>query len=178
MQLRFLICGTPMASLFSISITKNVALASLNPNRHSHSHSHSPPLKTNDAADTIPIKTPRLRPKLLNPRRPSVIEIERAIGGGRFRDADPRDLEEDKKAAFDMFLMSFTGKYEGPLMKKLRETGEWVTNQTETKFQASGKWFLLFTFQWVLPFWALSLLVASGVIKLPFNTPFLNELLM
>uniref|UniRef100_A0A9I9E0D5 NAD(P)H dehydrogenase subunit CRR3, chloroplastic n=1 Tax=Cucumis melo TaxID=3656 RepID=A0A9I9E0D5_CUCME len=128
-----------MASLFSISITKNVALASLNPNRHSHSHSHSPPLKTNDAADTIPIKTPRLRPKLLNPRRPSVIEIERAIGGGRFRDADPRDLEEDKKAAFDMFLMSFTGKYEGPLMKKLRETGEWVTNQTETKFQASGE---------------------------------------
>ena len=52
-----------------------------------------------------------------------------------------RDLEEDRKAAFDMFLMSFTGKYEGALMKKLRETGEWVTDQTETKFQASGNQF-------------------------------------
>ena len=55
-----------------------------------------------------------------------------------------RELEEDKKAAFDMFLMSFTGKYEAPLMKKLRETGEWVTNQTETKFQASGNLFSFF----------------------------------
>lgn len=119
------------------STVKNVALASLNPN----DHSHSPPLKTNGAAETIPISNPRLRRRLPKPRRPSVIEIERAIGGGRFRDADPRDLEEDRKATFDMFLMNFTGKYEGPLMKKLRETGEWVTDQTETKFQASGNHF-------------------------------------
>ncbi|XP_022985001.1 probable NAD(P)H dehydrogenase subunit CRR3, chloroplastic [Cucurbita maxima] len=165
-----------MACFFCISVTKNVALASLNPS----DDSHSPPPKTNGAAETIPVNNPQLRRRqrrLPKPRRPSVIEIERAIGAGRFRDADPRDLEEDRKAAFDMFLMSFTGKYEGALMKKLRETGEWVTDQTETKFQASGKSFLLFTFQWVLPIWAFSLLVASGVIKLPFNTPFLDQLL-
>ena len=81
-----------MASLFSISFTKNVAFASLNPDPHSHSH--SPPLKTNLAAHTIPINNPRLRRKLLNPPRPSLIEIERAIGGGRFRDADPRQLSD------------------------------------------------------------------------------------
>lgn len=88
MQRWFLIYGTAMASFLCISVTKNVALASLNPN----DHSHSPPLKTNGAAETIPISNPRLRRRLPKPRRPSVIEIERAIGGGRFRDADPRQV--------------------------------------------------------------------------------------
>lgn len=90
MQQWFLIYGTAMASFLCISVTKNVALASLNPN----DHSHSPPLKTNGAAETIPISNPRLRRRLPKPRRPSVIDIERAIGGGRFRDADPRQVSE------------------------------------------------------------------------------------
>lgn len=42
----------------------------------------------------------------------------------------------------------------------------------------SGKKFLMFVFQWVIPIWTLSILVASGLIKLPFSTPFLDDLLM
>ena len=42
----------------------------------------------------------------------------------------------------------------------------------------AGKNVLMFVFQWVIPIWTLSILVASGLIKLPFNTPFLDDLLM
>jgi hypothetical protein len=42
-------------------------------------------------------------------------------------------------ANFDFMSMSFTGKFEGPVEKKLRETGEWLVTSTESKFRASGK---------------------------------------
>ena len=42
----------------------------------------------------------------------------------------------------------------------------------------AGKNVLMFVFQWVIPIWTLSILVASGLIKLPFNNPFLDDLLM
>lgn len=109
------------------------------------------------------------------PKQPSVIEIERAIGAGRFRDADNSDLEEESDAKFDMSMMNFS-KFEGPVEKQLRETGEWVTNQTERGFRSNGKNILKFVFLWILPLWAFSLLVAAGTIKL--NIPLLDDLIM
>ncbi|GMN38514.1 hypothetical protein TIFTF001_007741 [Ficus carica] len=130
----------------------------------------------------------------LKPRQPSVIEIERAIGAGRFRDADHRhasltssyifishiymNLEEEKDVKFDMSMMSFPGKFEGSLQRQLRESGEWVTDRTEKRFRLSGKMILKITVLWILPIWTLSLLLASGVIKLPFSNQFLDQLIM
>lgn len=50
-----------------------------------------------------------------------------------------RELEELKDAKFDMSLMNFPGKFEGPLEKKLRETGEFMANQSERGFRSSSK---------------------------------------
>lgn len=49
-----------------------------------------------------------------------------------------RDLEEQKNAKFDMSMMNFPSKFEGPVEKKLRETGEWVTDKTEKSFRLNG----------------------------------------
>lgn len=51
-----------------------------------------------------------------------------------------RDLEEERDAKFDMSMMNFS-KFEGPVEKQLRETGEWVTNQTERGFRSNGNLF-------------------------------------
>lgn len=114
----------------------------------------------------------------LKRQQPSISQIERAIGAGRYRDIDARELEEEEKSKFDYISMSFSGKFEGPVEKRLRETGERLSNWTESGFRASGKKVLLVSVQWVLPIWTFSLLVASGVIKLPFSTPFLDDLIM
>lgn len=42
----------------------------------------------------------------------------------------------------------------------------------------AAKQILMVTFLWVLPTWTLLLLVASGVLKLPFSIPFLDNLIM
>lgn len=54
-----------------------------------------------------------------------------------------RELEEQKNVNFDMSMMNFPGKFEGPLEKKLRATGEWVTNQSERGFSLSSNLLLL-----------------------------------
>ncbi|PNY06157.1 chlororespiratory reduction 3 protein [Trifolium pratense] len=41
-----------------------------------------------------------------------------------------------------------------------------------------GKGILVFAFQWMMPIWIISFLIASGTIKLPFSVPFLDDLLM
>ncbi|KAI5353320.1 hypothetical protein L3X38_006213 [Prunus dulcis] len=78
------------------------------------------------------------------------LEVEEAglaiSAASRFRDADPRDLEEQKNAKFDMSMMNFPSKFEGPVEKKLRETGEWITNKTERGFRLSGKKILNLSF--------------------------------
>ncbi|PPD89374.1 hypothetical protein GOBAR_DD13691 [Gossypium barbadense] len=106
-------------------------------------------------------------------------KIERAIGAGSFRDADSSDLEEQRrKTIFDGLLPVTGGKFEGDIEKKLRETGEWIGTTTEATFRSSGKTILLVVLQWILPIWTFSLLVASGVIKLPFSTPLIDDLIM
>ncbi|XP_012467261.1 probable NAD(P)H dehydrogenase subunit CRR3, chloroplastic [Gossypium raimondii] len=120
----------------------------------------------------------RLRQQKPHPP-PSIVQIERAIGAGSFRDADSSDLEEQRrKTIFDGLLPVTGGKFEGDIEKKLRETGEWIGTTTEATFRSSGKTILLVVLQWILPIWTFSLLVASGVIKLPFSTPLIDDLIM
>ncbi|VVA14558.1 PREDICTED: probable NAD(P)H dehydrogenase subunit CRR3 [Prunus dulcis] len=147
-----------MSSLSScLSLTKNLVHASLSNNNNNNNGSlpPPPPLQANptkpplSSRNQTPTVLPRKKQKnqpQRKPRQPSVIEIERAIGGGRFRDADPRDLEEQKNAKFDMSMMNFPSKFEGPVEKKLRETGEWITNKTERGFRLSGNHFLFSLF--------------------------------
>ncbi|KAL6192550.1 hypothetical protein ACLB2K_033637 [Fragaria x ananassa] len=174
-----------MSSLSScLSLTKNLAHASL-PNNNNGSSSPPPSLHATNNNTKLPMRsrtTPPLpgkkpQPNLQRrkPNQPSVIEIERVIGAGRFRDADNSDVEEENVAKFDMSMMNFS-KFEGPVEKQLRETGEWVTNQTERGFRSNGKQILKFVFLWILPIWAFSLLVAVGAIKL--NIPILNDLIL
>ncbi|XP_050374338.1 probable NAD(P)H dehydrogenase subunit CRR3, chloroplastic [Argentina anserina] len=174
-----------MSSLSSrLSLTKNLARASL-PNNINGSSS-PPSLPANNKTSKLPMRsrtTPPLPGKKQQqqnlqrrkPKQPSVIELESAIGAGRFRDTDNSDVEEGNDAKFDMLMMNFN-KLEGPVEKQLRETGEWVTNQTERGFRSNGKKILKFMFLWTLPIWAFSLLVAAGAIKL--NIPLLNDLIM
>lgn len=51
-----------------------------------------------------------------------------------------RELEELKHVKFDMSMMNFPGKFEGPAEKKLRETGEWMTDLSERGFNLSSKY--------------------------------------
>ncbi|XVE74677.1 hypothetical protein DITRI_Ditri12bG0036300 [Diplodiscus trichospermus] len=160
----------------SISMPKAVAFpfASLTNNP-------SPPqeIKTNPKPKTR-IRPRRRRQRLHQQKSqpPSIIQIERAIGAGSFRDADPSDLEQRRKTVFDGLLPITSGKFEGAIEKKLRETGEWIGSSTEATFRSSGKRILLVVLQWILPIWTFSLLVASGAIKLPFSTPLIDDLIM
>lgn len=111
------------------------------------------------------------------PQPPSIYQVERAIGAGSFRDADPSDLDR-KKSLFDGILPISSGKFEGKVEKQLRETGEWLTTNTESKFQSSGNVILLVVLKWILPVWILCLLLATQVINLPWTSPFLDDLFM
>ncbi|CAH2045876.1 unnamed protein product, partial [Thlaspi arvense] len=108
-------------------------------------------------------------------KKPSIAQIERAFGAGSYRDSEG---EMDMNTVFDELLLGHANKFEGKLEKKLREIGEIFVDRTESKLRSSGKPVLMFTIQWILPIWILSLLVACGVIKLPFSLPLLDDLIM
>ncbi|KAL3510550.1 hypothetical protein ACH5RR_029951 [Cinchona calisaya] len=138
--------------------------------------------KLNILASALPNNTSSPSKSILKDKRkqkqPSILEIERAIGAGIFRDKVPiRQLPftdpEEKKSVFDTILST-----EGPVEKQLRETGEWITDKTEGTFRSSGKTILTFAFQWMLPLWIFAFVVASGIIKLPFDSPLLDDLIM
>nr|POF10210.1 putative nad(p)h dehydrogenase subunit crr3, chloroplastic [Quercus suber] len=82
-------------------------------------------------------------------KQPSIEEIERAISAGRYRDIDAKELDELDKSKFDWASMSFSGKFESPVEKKLRETGESLETWTQTRFRETGKKVLVFVFQWI-----------------------------
>ncbi|KAL8034992.1 hypothetical protein ABFX02_12G067800 [Erythranthe guttata] len=125
----------------------------------------------------------KLQSKLKQPKQqqpPSVLEIERAIGAGVFRDRDNygEEKEETKTSLFDNLLSNSVGKSEGSVEKQLRETGEWLVYQTENTTRSAGKQILVSMFVWVIPMWIFSFLVATGVIPLPFDAPFLKDLFL
>ncbi|KAL0430270.1 UNVERIFIED_CONTAM: hypothetical protein Sradi_0653000 [Sesamum radiatum] len=78
---------------------------------------------------------------------------------------------------FDNMLRNSVGKSEGSVEKKLRETGEWLIERTERTSRAAGKQILVSMFVWMIPVWIFAFLVASGMVQLPFDTPFLEDLI-
>uniref|UniRef100_A0A2P2JRL3 Uncharacterized protein LOC105634088 n=1 Tax=Rhizophora mucronata TaxID=61149 RepID=A0A2P2JRL3_RHIMU len=90
-----------------------------------------------------------------------------------------RDMEQGSSAYRQLSPNSW-GTLEESVEKKLvklQETGEWIANKTEKELYSSGKGILMFVFQWVLPAYIFFFLVACGVVKLPFSTPLLDDLL-
>ncbi|KAI5394517.1 hypothetical protein KIW84_061244 [Lathyrus oleraceus] len=179
-------------SLCNLSIIKPIVVTNAtlpqNPDPSSSSSSSSSPQQTNlprskkpslgptsSTTSAPPNKLPR------RPPQPSIMQIERALGAGSFRDGEPelkKEKDSDaKKTTMDLFLGQ---AFEGVMQKKLRETGEWLGENGETRFRSTKtrKGILVFAFQWMMPIWVLLFLIASGAIKLPFSTPFLDDLLI
>ncbi|KAK7273875.1 hypothetical protein RIF29_14939 [Crotalaria pallida] len=164
-----------MICLSNISINKTIIASATLPQKSDPSSPKQTNAPQPSLSATKTVTTPSSKNKLRNgPMRPSVVEIERAVGAGSFRDAEPREVDK-KTSMIDWFLGQAV---EGAVEKKLRTTGEWLANNPEKKVRSSGKSIVMFMFQWMLPIWAISLLVASGAIKLPFSSPFLDDLIM
>ncbi|XP_077253199.1 chlororespiratory reduction 3 [Tasmannia lanceolata] len=108
-------------------------------------------------------------------KKPSVAQVERAIGAGIFRDRNPSG--DEIPTGFDFLASTPIGQPEGSPEKKLREAGEWILNRTEGGSR-SGQEILMVVCLNILPLWLFFLLVASGIIKLPFSLPYLDDLLM
>ncbi|KFK33380.1 hypothetical protein AALP_AA5G005700 [Arabis alpina] len=158
-------------SFFSITRASSTTMASLS------NDSPSPPPPSNKPTK-ITKKTGNQNQPILKKRRgnkPSIAQIERAFGAGSYRDSEG---EMDMNTVFDELLLGHANKFESKIEKKLREIGEMFVERTESKLRSSGKPVLMFTIQWILPIWILSLLVACGVIKLPFSIPLLDDLIM
>ncbi|CAL9128910.1 hypothetical protein MUK42_26130 [Musa troglodytarum] len=122
-------------------------------------------------------KTTRPRRKVNGspPRKqqPSVAEVQKAIGvvDDPYSSPDGASSSSSSSSPFLGFLQD-----ESPAERKLREAAEWVVDRTEAQAQ-SGQRILLLVCLNILPVWLLLLLVASGVIKLPFDLPFWNDLI-
>lgn len=56
----------------------------------------------------------------------------------RFLNSINRESEQEK-TLFDQILSNSIGRTEGDMEKKLRETGEWIIDQTEGSSRATGK---------------------------------------
>ncbi len=156
-------------------MSTHITIASLN---HHSPPPPSPPLPPSKRIDPTNLpKTKHPQPPQRRLQGPSVVQIERTIGAGIFRDRDPRGSDESK-TLFDLLLSNSIGKTEGSVEKKLRKTGEWIIDRAERTSRSAGKQILMVTFLWILPTWTLLLLVASGILKLPFSIPFLDDLIM
>ncbi|GMP93508.1 hypothetical protein CsSME_00043291 [Camellia sinensis var. sinensis] len=176
-----------MHFLTSLSSTKpHIIIASLSNNNRPPPPPHTnpkPPLHrintpnpSTTAAKHLQLKQKQQKQKQ---KQPSVAEIEKVIGAGVFRDRDTSNRNSEQgKTLFDSIFSNSVGESEGPVERKLRETGEWIIDRTERSSNSIGKNILLAVFQFVLPIWILSFLVASGIVKLPFSTPFLDDLIM
>lgn len=178
-----------------LSINKSQILASgLSNNSSSPSLPHrqslhpSPPQSSNptfDVAAKVTSSTPPL-PKLRqtkqlqkpNKRKLSVLEIERAIGVGIFRDRDEDSDFEENQTLFDKIFLKYIEKTEGSVEKRLRETGEWISERSEKRIRSATKPILMFVAQWIFPMWICAFLIASGIIRLPLDIPWLDDLLM
>ncbi|KAI5573694.1 hypothetical protein BDE02_10G097400 [Populus trichocarpa] len=180
-----------MACLSCHSITKTlVVFASLPRNTNSPSPESNTDPKPPSLPVPVPTTTRSTRTKstttLPLPRKKSVqdrlqqqlnlMNIERVVGAGSYRDYE-KPIDQEKKEKKKKKKMSGFME-EGPVEKKLRETGEWVTTKTEGGFRSNGKRILMFSFKWAIPLYIFMVFVASGVIKLPFSSQFLDDLLM
>ncbi|KMZ70119.1 hypothetical protein ZOSMA_1G00900 [Zostera marina] len=104
---------------------------------------------------------------------PSVFEIQKAIGV--FDDNQRKQKNSTGNTLVDMLASTPIGQKENSIERKIREFSEWVVKQTEPVVLANQKKILILCLK-ILPVWIFFLLIASGVLKLPFQTPFLDNL--
>ncbi|KAM7270468.1 hypothetical protein ACFE04_030575 [Oxalis oulophora] len=77
--------------------------------------------------------------QMKKPHKPTVAEIERAIGAGIMnRDVDPKDLDKIANVVDGLLMNSTINEFEGAIEKKLRETGESLVEVTEKGIRSSG----------------------------------------
>ncbi|XP_031275007.1 probable NAD(P)H dehydrogenase subunit CRR3, chloroplastic isoform X2 [Pistacia vera] len=119
--------------MYCLSCSHYTTLASLTNNSSSTSPQTNHPTNPPSRKPKIPRKNNSQQQKQLQ-----LMEIERAIGAGTFRDNEPRDLEKQKKIVFNGILPDLSGVFEGPVEKQLRETGEWFSSHTEKRLRSSS----------------------------------------
>ncbi|KAJ6312698.1 hypothetical protein OIU76_011599 [Salix suchowensis] len=145
-----------IACLSCHSITRTLALSASLP---SNTNSPSPQSNTGPKPPSLPVPVPTTRSTttkstttLQPPRKKNVqnklqqqldlMRIERAVGAGSYRDYEkPIDQEKEKEKKKKKKVSGFME--EGPVEKKLRETGEWVITKTEGGFRSNGTTFLV-----------------------------------
>lgn len=164
----------------NVPMTKSPILSCLPVQHNNSSSENSSPLPLGSKRKPRDAKIPPASSSPSLQKKPSVAEIERAIGAGVFRDRNTDDGDsEESKTLFDTILSNSIGKSEGSVEKKLRETGEWILDKTEgSSARSAGKNILKTVFLLILPLWIISFLVAAGFVKLPFDTPFLDDWIM
>ncbi|BAT84688.1 NAD(P)H dehydrogenase subunit [Vigna angularis] len=153
--------------MFCVCSVSKPTVGSGNIPQISDSDSNSLPTKRFSSRNRVPSEPPK----------PSVMQMQRIVGAGSFRDTEPLPLpgSDMRKTVMDLFLGQ---AMEGRVQKKMRETGEWLDANAESKITSSRKGILLFMVQWMLPIWTILFLIAFGAIELPFGNPFLDDLLM
>ncbi|KAJ4835248.1 hypothetical protein Tsubulata_026677 [Turnera subulata] len=104
------------------------------------------------------------------------IKLERAIGAGSYRDSEPNGGER-RHSVLQGLLPNSDDMKETVAEKKMRETGQWLVDNTEEGFRSNGRKMLMFSF-WGIPIYIFLFMVAAGVIQLPFSSPLLEDLLM
>ncbi|CAN6210367.1 unnamed protein product [Urochloa humidicola] len=109
-------------------------------------------------------------------RQPSVAEVRRALGVDD-DDAASSSREAKNSAFMDLIASTPIGQPESEPERRLREAAEWVVDTTETRACQGQKSFLVLCVM-TFPAWFLLLFIALGVIKLPFDIPGLDNLLM
>ncbi|KAK3133061.1 hypothetical protein QOZ80_6AG0531570 [Eleusine coracana subsp. coracana] len=86
-------------------------------------------------------------------------------------------MEAKNSAFMDLVASTPIKKPESEAERRLREAAEWVIDTTEERAYEGQKSFLVMCMM-TFPAWFLLLFVALGVIKLPFDIPGLDNLLM
>ncbi|KAG2634282.1 probable NAD(P)H dehydrogenase subunit CRR3, chloroplastic isoform X2 [Panicum virgatum] len=111
------------------------------------------------------------------PAQPSVAEVRRAIGVADDAASAASSREAKNTAFMDLIASTPIGQPESEPERRLREAAEWVVDTTETRACQGQKSFLVLCMM-TFPAWFLLLFVALGVIKLPFDIPGLDNLLI
>ncbi|XP_066397241.1 probable NAD(P)H dehydrogenase subunit CRR3, chloroplastic isoform X2 [Miscanthus floridulus] len=111
------------------------------------------------------------------PAQPSVAEVRRAIGVSDDDASAAASMEAKNSAFMDLIATTPIGKPESEPERRLREAAEWVVDNTETRACEGQKSFLVLCMM-TFPAWFLLMFIALGVMKLPFDIPVLDNLLI
>ncbi|WVZ06897.1 hypothetical protein V8G54_020243, partial [Vigna mungo] len=100
---------------------------------------------TDSDSNSLPTKRFSSRNRVPSePPKPSVMQMQRIVGAGSFRDTEPLPLpylivmnrgSDMRKTVMDLFLGQ---AMEGRVQKKMRETGEWLDANAESKITSSS----------------------------------------